>query len=181
MLQRRSSITGALIRGALAVALAVLAGPVARADTVLITGANTGIGLEFARQYAAQGWSVIVTHRRPTTPASLSELAARYPGKVRIEHLDVTSTSEVHNLAGRLAGVPVDFGLVEQLRSASGKWVSISSEVSITRNDDGRIEFRRKMPTQFDPLEIRLKLPRRAGQVTFDGKKINSRDLYRKT
>ncbi|MEO7602243.1 MAG: SDR family NAD(P)-dependent oxidoreductase, partial [Sphingomicrobium sp.] len=29
--------------------------------SVLITGANRGIGLEFARQYAADGWSVIAT------------------------------------------------------------------------------------------------------------------------
>ena len=32
--------------------------------TVLITGANRGIGLEFARQYAADGWTVIATARR---------------------------------------------------------------------------------------------------------------------
>jgi NAD(P)-dependent dehydrogenase (short-subunit alcohol dehydrogenase family) len=31
--------------------------------TVLITGANRGIGLEFARQYAADGWDVIATAR----------------------------------------------------------------------------------------------------------------------
>ncbi len=38
--------------------------PSAQAETVLITGANQGIGLEFARQYAARGWTVIATHRR---------------------------------------------------------------------------------------------------------------------
>jgi NAD(P)-dependent dehydrogenase (short-subunit alcohol dehydrogenase family) len=32
--------------------------------TVLITGANRGIGLEFARQYSADGWDVIATARR---------------------------------------------------------------------------------------------------------------------
>jgi NAD(P)-dependent dehydrogenase (short-subunit alcohol dehydrogenase family) len=32
--------------------------------TVLITGANRGIGLEFARQYAADGWDVIATARQ---------------------------------------------------------------------------------------------------------------------
>ncbi len=46
----------------------VLASRSALADTVLITGANQGIGLEFAKQYAARGWTVIATHRRPTTP-----------------------------------------------------------------------------------------------------------------
>jgi NAD(P)-dependent dehydrogenase (short-subunit alcohol dehydrogenase family) len=32
--------------------------------TVLITGANRGIGLELARQYAADGWQVIATARQ---------------------------------------------------------------------------------------------------------------------
>ena len=36
-----------------------------RAETVLITGANRGLGLEFARQYAAAGWTVIGTARKP--------------------------------------------------------------------------------------------------------------------
>lgn len=35
--------------------------------TVLITGANRGIGLEFARQYAADGWEVIATARQSST------------------------------------------------------------------------------------------------------------------
>ncbi|MFL6734613.1 MAG: SDR family oxidoreductase [Sphingomicrobium sp.] len=34
--------------------------------TVLITGANRGLGLELARQYAADGWSVIATAREPS-------------------------------------------------------------------------------------------------------------------
>jgi NAD(P)-dependent dehydrogenase (short-subunit alcohol dehydrogenase family) len=49
-----------------------------RADTVLITGANQGIGLEFAKEYAARGWSVIATHRRSTTPEELEKLAKQY-------------------------------------------------------------------------------------------------------
>ncbi|MEJ0039898.1 MAG: SDR family oxidoreductase [Gammaproteobacteria bacterium] len=77
------------------------------ADTVLITGANSGIGLEFARQYAANGWTVVATHRRPETPRSLAELAAKFP-KVRIERVDVTSTEQVGALAARLANAPID-------------------------------------------------------------------------
>ncbi len=37
------------------------------ADTVMITGANSGLGLELARQYAKAGWTVIAVHRRDTT------------------------------------------------------------------------------------------------------------------
>jgi NAD(P)-dependent dehydrogenase (short-subunit alcohol dehydrogenase family) len=79
----------------------------ALADTVLITGANSGIGLEFARQYAAKGWTVIATHRRSTAPESLADLAKKYP-KVRIEKLDVTDADQVNALATRLAAVPID-------------------------------------------------------------------------
>lgn len=79
----------------------------AAAATVLITGANSGIGLEFARQYAAKGWNVIATHRRAESPKSLTELAARYRS-VRIEKLDVTDEAQVTQLAGKLQGVPID-------------------------------------------------------------------------
>ncbi|HTC50369.1 MAG TPA: SDR family NAD(P)-dependent oxidoreductase [Steroidobacteraceae bacterium] len=79
----------------------------AAADTVMITGANSGIGLEFAKQYAEKGWTVIATHRRAMPPKSLTDLAARYP-KVRIESLDVTDLDQARALAAKLAGVPVD-------------------------------------------------------------------------
>jgi NAD(P)-dependent dehydrogenase (short-subunit alcohol dehydrogenase family) len=79
----------------------------AQAETVMITGANSGIGLEFTRQYAAKGWTIIATHRRRETPKSLAELVAKYP-KVRIEKLDVTDEAQVHALAQKLADTPID-------------------------------------------------------------------------
>jgi NAD(P)-dependent dehydrogenase (short-subunit alcohol dehydrogenase family) len=77
------------------------------AQTVLITGANSGIGLEFAKQYAARGWTVIATHRRLAPPKSLTDLAARYP-KVRIEALDVTDEAAADRLATQLSGTSID-------------------------------------------------------------------------
>jgi len=79
----------------------------ALAETVLITGANSGIGLEFTKQYIAKGWTIIVTHRRPETPQALADLAAKY-GKLRIEKLDVTNVEQVHALAAKLKDVPID-------------------------------------------------------------------------
>ncbi len=79
----------------------------AAAQTVLITGANQGIGLEFAKEYAARGWTVIATHRRQTTPAELAQLAARYP-KVRVERMDVTDPAQIAALGAKLQGVPID-------------------------------------------------------------------------
>lgn len=79
----------------------------ALAETVLITGSNQGIGLEFARQYAARGWTVIATHRRETAPDSLAQLAAEFP-RVRIERMDVTDAAQIEALGAKLKGMPID-------------------------------------------------------------------------
>ncbi len=77
------------------------------AQTVLITGSNRGIGLEFAKQYAGKGWTVIATHRRDSTPDTLGELESQYEN-VRAERLDVTDHASVDALAAKLAGMPID-------------------------------------------------------------------------
>jgi NAD(P)-dependent dehydrogenase (short-subunit alcohol dehydrogenase family) len=76
-------------------------------ETVLITGANQGIGLEFAKQYAARGATVIATHRRATTPDELAKLAAKYPD-VRIERMDVADPAQIEALGRKLKGAPID-------------------------------------------------------------------------
>ena len=48
--------------------------------TILITGANRGLGLEFARQYAADGWEIITINRRSSN--ELDALANKYPIQV---------------------------------------------------------------------------------------------------
>jgi NAD(P)-dependent dehydrogenase (short-subunit alcohol dehydrogenase family) len=77
------------------------------AETVMITGANAGIGFEFATQYAAKGWGVIAIHRRDTPPESLLELQAEYP-TVSIEYMDITLLDTVRALGAKLAGQPID-------------------------------------------------------------------------
>src|SRR5690606_23112090 len=64
------------------------AAPPAGPATVLITGANRGIGLEFARQYGERGYRVLATCREPAAAAELAALSARHPGMV-VERLDV--------------------------------------------------------------------------------------------
>src|ERR1700729_3823238 len=85
----------------------VLTSAPARAETVLITGSNQGIGLEFAKEDAARGWTVIATHRRTSTPEELAKLAAQYP-KVRIERMDVTDPAQIAALGAKLKGTPID-------------------------------------------------------------------------
>jgi NAD(P)-dependent dehydrogenase (short-subunit alcohol dehydrogenase family) len=89
-------------------AAALAAAPLlAGAETVLITGANSGLGLEFTKQYAAMGWTVIATHRRRDVPETLAEVVAKHP-KVRVEMLDVTNLEQAKALAAKLADVPID-------------------------------------------------------------------------
>ncbi len=75
--------------------------------TVLITGSNRGIGLEFVRQYAAAGWQVIATCRAPDTAEELKELASNNPA-ILIEELDVTDQGEIDRLQARYASQPLD-------------------------------------------------------------------------
>jgi NAD(P)-dependent dehydrogenase (short-subunit alcohol dehydrogenase family) len=90
----------------LGVAFALLANS-ARAETVLITGANAGIGLEFTKQYAARGATVIATHRRDRIPETLAAVVAEHPN-VRVERMDISERAEIDALAAKLAGVPID-------------------------------------------------------------------------
>jgi NAD(P)-dependent dehydrogenase (short-subunit alcohol dehydrogenase family) len=73
---------------------------------VLITGANRGLGLEFARQYSADGWDVIATARNPKQSQELNRLAQSK--RVSLQALDVTSDDSVKHLAEALNGTPVD-------------------------------------------------------------------------
>lgn len=85
--------------------LAALALPVRAGEdpmTVLVTGANRGIGLELARQLTGQGHRVIGTARKPAEATALKELGAE------VMQLDVTDSSSVAALAAGLDGQPVD-------------------------------------------------------------------------
>ncbi len=72
--------------------------------TLLVTGANRGIGFEFAKQYAAQGWRVHAACRDPAAAAALRGLT----GDVTLHRLEVTAPDQVRDLAEALAGAPID-------------------------------------------------------------------------
>lgn len=78
------------------------------APTVLITGANRGIGLAHAQRYAERGWTVLACARQPAAPGPLAELAQRHPDSVRRLPLDVTDDASVAALAPVLGGQPID-------------------------------------------------------------------------
>jgi NAD(P)-dependent dehydrogenase (short-subunit alcohol dehydrogenase family) len=72
--------------------------------TVLITGANRGLGLEYARQYNELGWDVIACTRKPDAP----ELLELDQARLRICPLDVTDHAAVDALAAELSDVALD-------------------------------------------------------------------------
>jgi NAD(P)-dependent dehydrogenase (short-subunit alcohol dehydrogenase family) len=76
--------------------------------TLLITGANRGIGLEFCRQYAAAGWRVLACCRDPGKADALNKLAARYPDLIRLHALDVTDHAQIEQLARTLSDEAID-------------------------------------------------------------------------
>ncbi len=81
--------------------------------TVLITGANKGLGLETARQLAARGWTVLLGARDPARgEAAAKELAAAAPdagegtrGDVHVVPLDVTDDASVDAAVAHVAGL----------------------------------------------------------------------------
>jgi len=77
--------------------------------TVLITGANRGLGLEFARQYAAEGWQVLAACRAPDGARELQQLAAKSAaGHIRVLAMDVTDSASVRTAAATLGGEAID-------------------------------------------------------------------------
>jgi NAD(P)-dependent dehydrogenase (short-subunit alcohol dehydrogenase family) len=92
----------------LIIAAALLAGiSSANAATVLITGSNRGLGLEFVKQYAARGDTIIATTRNPADAKDLNELAAKNK-KITVEKLDVLDQAAVNALQAKYKDKPID-------------------------------------------------------------------------
>ncbi|PXW91235.1 NAD(P)-dependent dehydrogenase (short-subunit alcohol dehydrogenase family) [Nitrosomonas sp. Nm84] len=76
--------------------------------TALITGANRGIGLEFVRQYAMDGWCVFACCRSPVVADALNHLVVQYPDRVTTYPLDVANHQQIEQLAQALSNRPID-------------------------------------------------------------------------
>lgn len=78
--------------------------------TVLITGANRGIGLEFTSQYAADGWTVIACCRDPEGEGSedLRAIAAGSDGRVTLETMDMLDHGSIEAVAAKYEGTAID-------------------------------------------------------------------------
>lgn len=75
--------------------------------TILITGSNRGLGLEWCRQYVQAGWRVLATCRFPAEAKALQQLK-KENNALTLHRLDVTDHDQIHTLAKELADYPID-------------------------------------------------------------------------
>jgi NAD(P)-dependent dehydrogenase (short-subunit alcohol dehydrogenase family) len=74
-------------------------------NSVLITGANKGIGLEMVKQYYADGWIVIACTRQPE---QIKNLNLPDSSRLRIVNIDVTCADQIKKLADEVKGISID-------------------------------------------------------------------------
>ncbi|MCH7943887.1 MAG: SDR family oxidoreductase [Proteobacteria bacterium] len=76
--------------------------------SILITGANRGLGLAFSKQYAAAGWRIYAACRVPDDADTLNAAAAATEGRLTVHALDIGDGDSVAALAAGLADEPLD-------------------------------------------------------------------------
>jgi len=76
--------------------------------TLLVTGANRGLGLEFTRQYAEAGWQVHACCRSPENSHALKALHTAHLDRITLHKLDVADFKQIDTLAEALGDAPID-------------------------------------------------------------------------
>ena len=106
--------------------------------SVLMTGSNRGLGLEWVRQYASSGWRVFATCRHPNEAHELEHLA-KQERNVSIHRMDVTRAEEINALSTELLKEPIDL-----LVNNAGVYLEKHMEVGLKqlRYDDWEYTFR---------------------------------------
>ena len=76
--------------------------------TVMVTGANRGIGYEHVAQYARKQWNVIACARQPEKAIELLQLQDKYGANFIIEELEVTNHKQVDDLSQKHSNTAID-------------------------------------------------------------------------
>ena len=97
-----------------------------KGKTVVITGANRGLGLEFAKQYVAAGANVIGTARKPKEATELAATGAR------VLQLDVADEASVDAFAEAVGDAPVAL-LVNNAGVSGRSWAGEVGYAELTR------------------------------------------------
>ena len=78
-----------------------------KTGTVLVTGCNRGIGLEFVKQYLLLNWEVIATCRKPEKADDLIRLSDGNPNLI-LHTLDITNEASVDGFLKEIGDWPID-------------------------------------------------------------------------
>ena len=91
------------------------------AAAILITGANRGLGFEFARQYLTEGWRVIAACRNPAAASNLRRLEQNAEGMLKIAAMDV-AVDVLINSAGIAGVLGQKTGLTSRGRNSAAEY-----------------------------------------------------------
>ena len=111
--------------------------------TILITGANRGLGFEFARQYSQEDWHVIATCRNLGQATHLESLS----GKIEIKRLDVSDFSSIEECSDNLGEIPIDVLLLnagvfpQKGTPLAGTDFKIWKDFGYSKNDLNKIDM----------------------------------------
>lgn len=75
-------------------------------NTLFITGANRGIGLEYVKQYAQEGWRVLASCRNPADASALQALANTY-ANIELYAIDIANFDQIEALGRKLIDQPI--------------------------------------------------------------------------
>lgn len=75
-------------------------------NTLFITGANRGIGLEYVKQYAEEGWRVLASCRNPADASELQALANTH-ANIELHAIDIANFDQIEALGRKLIDQPI--------------------------------------------------------------------------
>lgn len=75
-------------------------------NTLFITGANRGIGLEYVKQYAEEGWRVLASCRNPADASALQALANKH-ANIELHAIDIANFDQIEALGRKLIDQPI--------------------------------------------------------------------------
>ena len=76
--------------------------------TILVTGTNKGIVLEFARQYLNEGFKIIATCRNLSNLDGLNGLVNSFPDKISIFQMELLDEKSIEDFALKIKDIPID-------------------------------------------------------------------------
>jgi NAD(P)-dependent dehydrogenase (short-subunit alcohol dehydrogenase family) len=98
------------------------------AETVMVTGANRGIGLEFVRQYIARGDRVIAAVRKPSDAGALSSMGVKVVG------LEASDEKSIEGLGEALRGQAIDVLINNAGVSSETKSLAACNQAALVRD-----------------------------------------------